>query len=275
MSKILVFAGTTEGRRLLESLVRGIDESELVVYACVATDYGKNLLPENTGRIKVLAGRLTAPEMVNLMNDHQFGHVIDATHPYAREVSENIRAACGEAGCQYIRLLREPAVSEPDSITSLPEKSGINKCLFFKDDEAVVSFLNNTSGNVLLTIGSKELGKYTKVPNYQKRLFPRILPMLEALESCFDLGFSAPQLLCMQGPFSLEFNLALIKQINAQFLVTKESGEAGGFLEKYKAAQLTGVTLIVIGRNLEEEGISLEDVLKLLATEYGIPRQMA
>ncbi len=275
MSEILVFAGTTEGRKLLESLALGIDESELVVYACVATDYGKNLLPDNTGQIKILAGRLTEAEMVNLMTNHQFDYVIDTTHPYAKVASENIRAACVESGCKYIRLLREPAVREPDINGSLPEKLGVNKCLFFEDDEAVVSFLNNTTGNVLLTIGSKELKKYTKVLNYQKRLFPRVLPMLETLKSCLDLGFSAKQLLCMQGPFSLEFNIAIINQLNVQYLVTKDSGEEGGFLEKYKAAQLTGINLIVIGRDLDEEGISLEEVLKLLAREYGIQRKMA
>ena len=275
MSKVLVFAGTTEGRKMLESLAGGIDDSDLVVYVCVATDYGKNLLPDNIGQIKVLAGRLSEGEMINLMTIHQFDYVIDATHPYARVVSENIRAACLESGCQYIRMLREPAVREPDINTASPEKLGVNNCIFFQNDEEVVSFLNNTTGNVLLTVGSKALEKYTKVLNYQKRLFPRVLPMIETLTSCLDLGFSAKQLLCMQGPFSLEFNIATINQINAQYLVTKDSGETGGFPEKYQAARLTGTTLIVIGRNLEEEGISLEEVLILLAREYGIQRKMA
>lgn len=270
MSEILIFAGTTEGRKLLEALAWGIDESDLVVFACVATDYGRNLLPDNTGRIKVLAGRLNEDEMVNLMTMHQFDYVIDTTHPYARLASENIRAACAESGCTYIRILREAAVQERDINASLPEKSGETKCLFFEDDEAVVSFLNNTAGNILLTIGSKGLGKYTKIINYKNRLFPRILPMPEALQSCLVLGFSAKQVICMQGPFSLEFNIATINQINARYLVTKDSGEAGGFMEKYQAAGLTGITLIVIGRNSEEEGISLEAVMKLLAREYGI-----
>jgi precorrin-6x reductase len=240
------------------------------VYVCVATDYGKILLPDNTDRIKVLSGRLTENEMVHLMTTHQFDYVIDTTHPYAKVASENIRAASVESGCKYIRLVRELGVKEQEINASSPE----NKCIFFEDHEAVVSFLNQTTGNVLLTIGSKELDTYTKVLNYKQRLFPRVLPMLEVLSNCLNLGFSGKQLLCMQGPFSLEFNIALLNQINAQYLVTKDSGEAGGFREKYKAAQLTGTTLIVIGRNLDEEGISLEEVLNLLETEYGIQRKM-
>jgi len=275
MSKILVFAGTTEGRKLLEALALGIDESELIVYVCVATDYGKKLLPDNTSRIKVLSGRLTEDEMVNLMRAHQFDYVIDTTHPYANVASENIRAACVESSCKYIRLVRELGVIEQEINALSTGQLDENKCIIFDDHEAVVSFLNQTTGNVVLTIGSKELEKYTKVLNYKQRLFPRVLPMSEVLKSCLNLGFSGKQILCMQGPFSLEFNIAWLNQINAQYLVTKNSGEAGGFLEKYKAAQLTGTTLIVIGRNLEEEGVSLEEVLTLLEREYGIQRKRA
>ena len=270
MSNILVFAGTTEGRKLLESLALGIEERELVVYACVATDYGKKLLPDNTGRIKVLSGRLTEDEMIRLMTTHQFDYVIDTTHPYAKVASENIRAACVQSDCKYIRVRREIGVREQELKASSPEELAANKCVFFEDHAAVVSFLNQTSGNVLLTIGSKELEKYTKVLSYQQRLFPRVLPMAEVLQSCLNLGFSGKQLLCMQGPFSLELNIALIKHINAQYLVTKDSGEAGGFLEKYEAAQLTGATLLVIGRTLDEEGSSLEEVVKFLERECGI-----
>jgi len=264
MSEILVFAGTTEGRKLLEALSLGINDSELVVYACVATDYGKNLLPQNTAQIKVLSGRLTEADMVQLMTAHQFECVIDTTHPYARAASENIQAACVQSGCKYIRLLREVGVRAQAVNDFSPEKLAEDKCIFFEDHEAVASYLNQTTGNVLLTIGSKQLEKYTKVLNYRQRLFPRVLPMTEVLKSCFDLGFSGKQILCMQGPFSLEFNIALIHQINAHYLVTKDSGEAGGFLEKYEAAQRTGATLLVIGRSWDEEGISLEQVLKYL-----------
>jgi precorrin-6Y C5,15-methyltransferase (decarboxylating) len=270
MSKILVFAGTTEGRKLLETLSLGIDESELVVYACVATDYGKKLLPDNTAQIKVLSGRLTEDEMSRLMTTHQFDYVIDTTHPYAKAASENIRAACVQSGCKYIRVQREIGVREQELNDYSPEELVANRCAFFEDHAAVVSFLNQTTGNVLLTIGSKEIEKYTQVLNYQQRLFPRVLPMVEVLQSCLNLGFSGKQLLCMQGPFSLEFNIALLKQINARYLVTKDAGEAGGFLEKYEAARLTGVTLLVIGRNLDEEGSSLEEVVKFLESEYKI-----
>lgn len=252
MSNLLVFAGTTEGRELLEALSRNIVGRGIDVYACVATDYGKELLPMGLPHIQVRSGRLTEDEMRLFMLEKQFDYVIDTTHPYARLASENIKAACKQSGCEYIRVLRS---------------SGVKKqmdCLFFSSHDEVVEYLNQTDGNVLLTIGSKELSKYTRVQGYQKRIFPRVLPMLEVVESCYVLGFSGKQLICMQGPFTTELNIALIDQIKAQYIVTKDSGETGGFLEKYQAAQETGATLLVIGREKEEEGISPEALLEFL-----------
>lgn len=261
MPKLLVFAGTTEGRELLETLSGNIGDSGLTVHACVATDYGKELLPKGLENIRVRSGRLTEEEMAALMNEERFDYVIDTTHPYARLASENIKAACRKSGREYIRVLRS---------------SGITRhmdCRFFGSHEEVVEYLNRTEDNVLLTIGSKELLKYTKVSDFQKRVFPRVLPMLEVLESCGVLGFAGKQLICMQGPFTAELNIALINQINARYVVTKDSGETGGFLQKYLAAQETGAELLVIGREQQEEGISPEALLALLEKAYGIALQ--
>jgi precorrin-2 dehydrogenase/sirohydrochlorin ferrochelatase/precorrin-6A/cobalt-precorrin-6A reductase len=258
MPNLLIFAGTTEGRELLETLSGNISGSGLDVYACVATDYGKELLPEGLAHIQIRSGRLTEDEMAALMQEKRFDYVIDTTHPYARLASENIKAACRRAGLEYVRVLRS---------------SGITKqmdCRFFSSHEEVVEYLNGHEGNVLLTIGSKELLKYTKVQDYRKRIFPRVLPMPDVLESCGVLGFSGKQLILMQGPFTAELNAALINQVKARFIVSKDSGETGGFLEKYQAAQETGAELLVVGREKEDEGISPKAVLELLENAYHI-----
>lgn len=242
----------------MEALSRGIGESGLAVHACVATDYGKELLPEGLEHIQVSTGRLTEDEMTALMDETRFDYVIDTTHPYARLASDNIKAACRRAGCEYIRVLRSSGVRNQMD------------CLFFGSHEEAAAYLNRTEGNVLLTIGSKELSQYTKVQDYQKRLFPRVLPMVEVVESCYGLGFSGKQLICMQGPFTADMNAALIRQIRARYLVTKDSGDAGGFLEKYQAARETGAELLVVGREIEEAGISPEALLMLLESNYHI-----
>lgn len=258
MPNLLIFAGTTEGRELLEALSRGIGGSGLSVYACVATDYGKELLPEGLVQIHVRAGRMTEQEMVDFMEEKRFDSVIDTTHPYARLASENIRAACKRAGCEYIRVLRPSGVKEKMD------------CLFFGSHEEAAHYLNEVEGNALLTVGSKELSRYTGVRDYQKRLFPRVLPMAEVVESCCGLGFRGKQLICMQGPFTAELNAAMIRQTGARYVVTKDSGETGGFFEKYQAAVETGAELLVIGREQEDEGISPEDLLNRLEAAYQI-----
>jgi len=88
------------------------------------------------------------------------------------------------------------------------------------------------------------------------------------VESCSALGFAGKQLICMQGPFTADLNAAMIRQINARFIVTKDSGEEGGFSEKYRAAKETGAALLVIGREQEEEGISMEALLEQLESKY-------
>jgi precorrin-6y C5,15-methyltransferase (decarboxylating) CbiE subunit len=68
----------------------------------------------------------------------------------------------------------------------------------------------------------------------------------------------------MQGPFSLELNQAMIRQLDIRFLVTKEAGHAGGFLEKLQAASLCNITTVVIGRPVDVEGVGLEAAKEIL-----------
>ena len=101
MCKVLVFAGTTEGRKTAEFL----DSQSIPSHICVATEYGEELLPKS-GNMTVSHTRLTEEDMENLMRSIQADPVIDATHPYAAEVTKNIRTACEKTGCRYVRLLR-------------------------------------------------------------------------------------------------------------------------------------------------------------------------
>jgi len=256
MPNLLVFAGTTEGRVLLETISGAIDGGGLTVYACVATDYGKDLLPECLEHIRICSGRLTEDGMTALMKEKRFELVIDTTHPYAGLASKNIKAACRRAGCGYIRVLRPSGVQNRTDF------------LCFRSHEEAAAYLDRNEGNVLLTVGSKALSDYTKVRDYGNRIFPRVLPMPGVVERCSALGFSGKQLICMQGPFTADLNAAMIRQINARYIVTKDSGEAGGFSEKYLAAKETGAELLVIGREKDEEGISMEALLELLENKY-------
>ena len=123
--------------------------------------------------------------------------------------------------------------------------------------------------NILLTTGSKHLPDYTKIQDYQNRAYLRLLPSPEMLQKAVDTGFLPAHLIAMQGPFSQELNVALIKQSGIGVLVTKQSGKSGGFEEKISAAEQTGTDVIVIKRPKQEDGKNLSEAeaeLKKLMT---------
>ena len=101
MYKICVFAGTTEGRELVEFL----SSQPVQVTACVATEYGETLLP-TADNLTISARRLPVAEITLLLSKTAFDLVIDATHPYAASITESISAACQATGTEYLRLLR-------------------------------------------------------------------------------------------------------------------------------------------------------------------------
>lgn len=242
--KVLVFAGTTEGREIAEWL----NDKRIESYVSVATEYGSTLL-EDSEYIHVLCGRMNNQEMEAFFMEKQIQIVVDATHPFAKVVTENIRSACAKCKVQYIRCLRSAGLSGEETdhlriVSSIAE---------------AVAFLEGTEGNILISTGSKELGEYTKLTDYKERCYARVLSVKESVEKSIALGFEGKHLIAMQGPFSVDMNTAMLKSVNASYFVTKESGKTGGFYEKLEAARALNVTLVVIGRSAEE-GYSASEV---------------
>ena len=250
MKKLILFAGTTEGRRLAGAL-------ETMPYAttvCVATEYGKELLDAGLrGGERVLDGRLDADGMAALLRETGADIAVDATHPYAAEVTKNIRVACARCGVRLLRLLRAP--------------SDTQGCLAAADAREAAQLLCTLSGRVLLTTGSKELDLFTQVPDFAARLYPRVLPTADSVQRCAALGYLPAHVIAMQGPFSKELNLALLREFGISLLVTKDGGAAGGFREKLAAAREAGAQVIVIGRPAEAQGLGYEEVLRILREE--------
>ena len=254
MYKVIVFAGTTEGYEIS----RFLGENQIPVLACVATEYGSRSLKESSS-LHVQAGRLDENEMKELFSREKPELVLDATHPYAAEVTRNIRKACEEAEVSYTRILRTGSEQQ--------------NAAYVKDTQEAAEYLKGTTGNVLLTTGSKELAAFTSVPDYKERLFARVLSLPSVIEACQALGFEGRNLIAMQGPFSMELNQAMLTQYECRYLVTKDSGKAGGFLEKIQAAEACGATVVIIGRPLAEEGLSLRECRHMLIERYGLTRK--
>ena len=252
MSDVLLFAGTTEGRKIAGAC-SGKNVSLIV---SVATEYGETMI-DPADNIRVLHGKRNTDEVVRLVEEQGVSILIDATHPYAKLASETILAAAERTGTEYIRVVREEDHGETDG------------CVFLDDTDAAVSFLNAHDGNALLTVGSKELQKYTAVRDYRDRLYARILPVKESADLAFSIGICGAHLICMQGPFSEQMNTALLNALPVQYLVTKDTGTAGGFPEKIRAAKACCVTPLVIRRPGPDAGISVEACLCLLSERFG------
>ena len=245
--KVLLFGGTGGGRELAEwMLSQGLDAT-----VCVATEYGETLLPDGA---QVHVGRLDAGAMEILMAGG-YTLVIDATHPYAVEVTKNIRAAAQAAGLPCLRLLRQS-----------DREDGCQKAA---DMAAAADLLEGLPGKVLLTTGSKELDAFAR-PGLRERCCPRVLPMADSLERCLALGFPPKNIICMQGPFTKEMNLATLRQFHVRTLVTKDTGGYGGFRAKADAAREAGCDLVVVERPQTEEGLTLEEVQRRLLGEERI-----
>ena len=260
--KLLLFAGTTEGRMLAEHL----SKKRIACYVSTATEYGKSLLQEEQlSDIIILAGRMNEEEIMTFLTEKKIDCVVDATHPFAKIVTENIVNACKETQTGYIRCLREMETSSEDL-------AGQEQVRVFESVREAAEFLSTTEGKILITTGSKELKEYTKIGNYQERCFARVLSTKAAMEESVRLGFEGKHLIAMQGPFSEEMNLALLHQTRARYFVTKESGKAGGFEEKLKAAKKAGAVLIVIGRP-QERGRSVQEVCHFIESNFGKKEQ--
>ena len=240
--EVLLFGGTTEGRRLAEWLAA----EGWQVTLCVATEYGARLAPDRP-EIRVSARRLDRSGMRELMGGRPYVCVVDATHPYAVEVTENIRAAAEEAGLAYRRLLRT--------------SDGEDECHKAGNMAEAAKMLLEMPGNVLLTTGSKELAPFA-VPELVERCYPRVLPMPDSLEHCLALGFPPAHIICMQGPFTKELNTAMLRQFHIRTLVTKDSGGYGGFSAKAEAAREAGCALLVVERPRRETGETMEEIME-------------
>lgn len=251
--RVLIFGGTTESLSILDFL-KGFD---LDVVLSVATEYGRECAGKYE-RTQIISGRMDREEIFLYIRKESVDLVIDATHPFAMEITANIRWACEKAQTEYIRCLREEMEAPKEMPGQIVSVSSVGEA---------VEYLSSTKGNILITTGSKELKRFCEIPDYQTRCYARVLSVPESVRSSAKCGFSGRNLIAMHAPFSKEMNIATIHYADAAFFVTKETGDAGGMKEKLKACSETGTTLVVI-RRPKETGSSVEEICDKLDEKF-------
>ncbi len=245
LKTILLLGGTYEGRSLAQFLAG----FPVHVTVSVATAYGEELLSD-AENISVSRKRLDLSGMRSLIASISADLVIDATHPYAVLVSETAKKACELENVPLLRIER-PSITEnaccQNQIQDPPaSRLSPEHLIRVSSISEAACFLNQTEGSILVTTGSKNLSDYAGISHAIERIYARVLPTAEAIEACRNFGLPGSHILAMQGPFSVEMNLAMLHYTDARYLVTKNSGKAGGFLEKLSAAGQCPVTTVII-----------------------------
>ena len=127
----------------------------------------------------------------------------------------------------------------------------------------------------LLTTGSKTLSAFVHSEALKgKKIWARVLPVSGVIKLCEDLGMKAKHILAIQGPFSYEMNLAMIRDYKADVMVTKNSGLVGGSDTKLRAAMDAGISVIIIDKPAADlSGFPVfstqQDILDYMEEYYG------
>ncbi|WP_339238380.1 precorrin-6A reductase [Paenibacillus sp. FSL R5-0517] len=236
---IFMLCGTSDARELaLQIQQQGTD-----VLTSVVTDSAAHSLTE--AGLPVRTGRLTVEAMVELVREKGSRAIVDASHPFAEEAHANAMEAAKQAGIPYIRYERTGLAYDDHALLHVVSSY----------DEAALK-AKELKGSVMLTTGSKTLQIFTKhlLGDPDIRLVARMLPRLDNMEKCGELGVEQRNIIAMQGPFSREMNEALYKHYATTVMVTKESGKTGAVDEKIQSALELGIHVVLISRPEAEFG---------------------
>lgn len=226
---ILVLAGTIEGRQI----VMALQNDGWPVLASVTSQYGTALL-ERDGALRIRQGALDYEHLLGLLHQHPFQYIVDATHPFAEEISRNAIQAAAATGIEYLRLERTGE--------ELPQGAWIQTIHKLED----LALYLRPGQRIFSTIGSKNLARLVAITTAAKsELIVRVLPSSQVLQACEDLGLRPDQIIAMKGPFSTAVNKALFRKYHVDMVISKDSGNAGGFEEKLQAAEECGIPMVV------------------------------
>ena len=227
-----VFSGTSDGNALAKELAA----QGYPVVVSTATGYGSELAAQNCPGVTVWAGQQGVEARKQALQQHRARGLIDATHPYACLMSEQLMGLSQSLGLPYLRYERASSYT-PDT------------GLLCSSTEQAAELAITLGKRVFLSTGSKDLAIFLKAPGADAvEWFVRVTPEPEFIQRAIDLDVPRSHICAMQGPFSQAFNEALWRDWSIDCIVTKDSGDAGGYQAKVAATQALAIPLLVIKR---------------------------
>lgn len=233
MQRLWLIGGTQESAELGRSLI----QAKVPAVVTVATESARSLYPASP-HLEVWVGRLTPEDVEPFLKTHQVCGILDASHPFAAQVSEMAIATAQQYYLPYLRYERD--------IAQVESKERQNEWIF-SDFKTLLETDLLLKERVLLTIGYRSLQLFQPW-QAQAVLFARILPSVTALEAAIAAGFTSDRLIALRPPISVELERSLWQQWNISLVITKASGAPGGEVVKRQLAADLGLKLAIVAR---------------------------
>ena len=245
---ILLAGGTSEAIEI----ARALDRAKISYIMTVATDYGYSKAV-NSAAGRVLRGPFDSQAFKKLINDHSVDLVVDASHVYAGELRRELSGAAQSAGVRLVRFERPSSLVESNPAVT-----------FFEDPAALGAWAREKDfKRVFVSSGIKGLQPLARHLD-PDRIYVRLLPANESITAALNAGLKPAHIIAMEGPFSTELNEALLRHLQIDLLVTKDSGESGGYSAKIEAAERSGCQVAVLKRPAPAVGEVFHNISSLL-----------
>ncbi|MEE0776572.1 MAG: precorrin-6A reductase [Bacillota bacterium] len=248
MTRILVIAGTADSVEFLKRLPASIE-----AVATTFSQLGADCITPRSG-LKIVSGALDQQGFSTLLQENHIDFLVDMSHPFAVEVTQNAQNAAKGTGVSYLRYARR--TMEGESVI----------CRRFPDFPSAVDALKEMEGNIFLTIGSKNLHYFQALPDFHERCYMRVLADSRILTELEEMKINPAHVFAMKGVASKELNIALAHECDAKVIVSKDSGISGGIGEKMSAAAELQIPLFLIDKP-RDCGVtydSFEEILNII-----------
>lgn len=234
--KIFLLGGTKDSVNIIEHVKNNYDA---FILTTTTTEYGAKLALEG-GSDETIARPLLKDEITEIFIDGNFDILIDATHPFAEHITQTSTSIAKELNIPFIRFERPPINLENIDTSRIHYVNSF-------DEAGKLIESNFPKGNIMHFAGANTMGEVLKHVSTE-RFYPRILKVASSLEKCEKLNVNPDHIIPMKGAASKEENIELIEKYGASVMITKESGEIGGVIEKIEAANEKDIAIIMIQR---------------------------
>ncbi len=222
MKKLLILGGTGDAHRLAAATQQ---IAGLTVISSLAGRTQQPVLPIGQVRTGGFGGE---QGLIDYLREHEIDLVIDATHPFARQISGNAAAAAKTCGLPFLIFERSAWLATP-----------ADRWLEVSDHAAAADLLPALAQRVFLTIGRQEVGWYAHLTD--------LWFLMRSIDPPDSIAVPPGELLLAKGPFDLDAEQELLIKYGIQAIVSKNSGGSATYA-KIVAARELGLPVVMIQR---------------------------